>query len=264
VVKVLARFLIVTADDFGQSGSINDGVVQAHEAGIVTSASLMVRFPTSREAASYARDRPQLSVGLHVDLGEWSHRDGEWVAEYEVLASPGRRQLAAEVDRQLTAFEALMGWPPTHLDSHQHVHRGEPLRSVLVERAASLRIPLRGHDPVVRYSGAFYGQSGRGEPFPEAISVEGLVATLEELPSGWTELGCHPGAEPAGSMYGAERPVELGTLCDPAVREAVRRLGIELRSFHDVPSKATPPPPAASERGGAERITVSKPSPRER
>ena len=64
----LARYLIVNADDFGQSTGINKGVIQAHEEGIVTSASLMVRWPAAPEAAAYARNRPGLSVGLHVDL----------------------------------------------------------------------------------------------------------------------------------------------------------------------------------------------------
>jgi predicted glycoside hydrolase/deacetylase ChbG (UPF0249 family) len=42
------------------------------EQGIVTSASLMVRRPAALEAAAYARRRPDLSVGPHVDLGEWA------------------------------------------------------------------------------------------------------------------------------------------------------------------------------------------------
>jgi predicted glycoside hydrolase/deacetylase ChbG (UPF0249 family) len=64
------RYLIVNADDFGQSDGINQGVVKAYERGIVTSASLMVRWPTASAAAVYARAHPDLSLGLHIDLGE--------------------------------------------------------------------------------------------------------------------------------------------------------------------------------------------------
>jgi len=46
------RYLIVNADDFGQSQGVNRGVIAAHEHGIVTSASLMVRWPAAIEAAA--------------------------------------------------------------------------------------------------------------------------------------------------------------------------------------------------------------------
>ena len=49
------RYLIVNADDFGLSPGVNRGVVQAHERGIVTSASLMVRQPAAGAAAACAR-----------------------------------------------------------------------------------------------------------------------------------------------------------------------------------------------------------------
>ena len=72
-----ARRLIVNADDFGQTAGINEGIIQCSERGIVTSASLMVRWPSARAATEYARAAPALSVGLHIDLGEWAYRNGE-------------------------------------------------------------------------------------------------------------------------------------------------------------------------------------------
>src|SRR4051794_34872451 len=61
------RILIVNADDFGQSAAITRGIVRAHEQGIVTSTSLMVRCPAAAEAVKHAAG---LDLGLHIDLGE--------------------------------------------------------------------------------------------------------------------------------------------------------------------------------------------------
>ena len=230
-----SRYLIVNADDFGQSPGINRGVIAAHERGIVTSASLMVRWPSADDAAAYARTRSDLSVGLHVDFGEWAYRDETWVPVYQVVATEDGGAVADEVARQLDRFQALVGKPPTHLDSHQHAHRNEPVRSLLQEVAERLGIPLRECDPQIRYSGAFYGQTGKGEPYPQAITVDALIAVIRALSPGITELGCHPGEPDApdvlDSMYLTERSVELATLCDPRVRQAIEREGVMLRSF---------------------------------
>src|SRR5262245_44565211 len=79
------RYLIVNADDFVQSEGINRGIIDAFENGIVTSVSLMARWRAAASAAAYARAHPNLSVGLHVDLGEWVYREGEWQLLYEVV-----------------------------------------------------------------------------------------------------------------------------------------------------------------------------------
>jgi len=222
----LKRILIVNADDFGRSFGINRGVARAHEHGVVTSASLMVRYPASARAAAYARQRPSLSLGLHVDLGEWSLADGKWQAIYE------RHPVEQEVESQLQAFRSLVGVDPTHLDSHQHAHRHEPLRSQLVELAAELSVPLRDLNPHVRYLGSFYGQDSQGKPLRSTINVEGLLRLIDELPEGVTELGCHPGdATALVSRYVEERSIEVETLCDPRVRAAIADGQIELCTF---------------------------------
>ena len=96
------RYLIVNADDFGQSPGINRGVIQAYEKGILTSASLMVRWPAAAEAAGYARRNPDLGVGLHLDFGEWIYRDGKWLPLYRVVDESDPRAVRAEIRRQLT------------------------------------------------------------------------------------------------------------------------------------------------------------------
>jgi chitin disaccharide deacetylase len=230
----VSRRLIVNADDFGRSAGVNEGVARAREHGIVTSASLMIRWPASGPAASYARGQAGMSLGLHLDLGEWAFRGGSWVSLYEIVDLEDGGAVSAEVERQIAAFRAFAGREPTHLDSHQHVHLREPARTVILEAAGRLSVPLRHFAPAVRHCGRFYGQTSEGEPLPENITVESLLTLLSELPPGLTELGCHPGLRADfDTMYGRERAREVAVLCDPRVREAIEARGISLATFRD-------------------------------
>jgi predicted glycoside hydrolase/deacetylase ChbG (UPF0249 family) len=225
------RYLIVNADDFGQTAGVNSGVIEAHERGIVTSASLMVRWPAAADAAEYARAHPALDLGLHLDLGEWAVRNGEWVPAYEVVSSSDPSAVAAEIENQVDRFLSLVGRPPTHLDSHQHVHKQEPTLTVARAIARRLGVPLR-HDTDVCYCGSFYGQSRDGSPHPDGISVAGLIGILHSLGPGVTELSCHPGlCGDVDSMYNGERAVEIQTLCDPEIRKTILDHSIELVTF---------------------------------
>jgi predicted glycoside hydrolase/deacetylase ChbG (UPF0249 family) len=126
--RIVKRYLIVNADDFGLSHGVNRGVIKAHEQGIVTSASLMVRWPAAAAAAAYCHEHPGLSAGLHFDLGQWTYRNGNWESLYEVAPVNDVAALKREADLQLGAYLRLLGRNPSHLDSHQHVHRQEPAR----------------------------------------------------------------------------------------------------------------------------------------
>jgi chitin disaccharide deacetylase len=225
------RYLIVNADDFGRSFGVNRGIIEAHENGIVTSASLMVRWPAAAAAAAYAKERPSLGLGLHLDLGEWAYKEGAWTAVYEVVPTDDHTAVAEEVTHQLATFRRLLGRDPTHIDSHQHIHRWEPARSILIGIARGLAVPLRDHSAGVRYCGDFHGQTAKGVPLPNAISVDGLIEMLIGLPPGATELACHPGLDDElESTYRSERAEEVKVLCDPRVQAAIPR-GIELCSF---------------------------------
>lgn len=229
-----ARILIVNADDFGQSSGVNRGVIEAYENGIVTSATLMVRWPAAIEAVQYAMENPGLCLGLHLDLAEWNYSEGRWFPRYVVTPDDDESSIRHEIHRQLDTFMRIVGRPPTHIDSHQHVHRNEPVRQLLADAGKGLGVPVRDMAPGITYTGAFYGQDGRGYPVPAAITVESLVSLIEQLPEGITELGCHPGdGTGTDTMYSAERAVEVATLCHPKVRSTLVAGGVQLRSFSD-------------------------------
>ncbi len=228
------RSLIVNADDLGLSEGVNRGIIEAHEHGIVTSASLMVLKPAAASAAAYGRSHPRLSLGLHIDLGEWAYDGESWISVYRVVPLDDHTVVVQELERQLDKFRRLVGRDPSHLDSHQHVHQDEPVRSAASELARRLNVPLRHCSVGIQYCGRFYGQTARGVPIPGAISVESLLAILADLPNGVTELGCHPGRDVrTESPYGPERSTEVDVLCHGRVQDCVYAQGIELRSFGD-------------------------------
>jgi len=216
------RCLIVNGDDFGASGGINRGIVEAHRDGILTSASLLVDRPASAEAAALGRQHAGLSLGLHLELDP---------------DDPERA--AAECDRQLARFFELAGEPPTHVDSHHDVHHDPRILPLVLALARSAGVPVRGHS-AARHLAKFYGRWG-GATHPEQIGVDGLLRLVDVgVGEGVTELSCHPGYVEPGfrSSYAAERELELRTLCDPRVRQAIRDRAIELIGFRDLLARA--------------------------
>jgi len=180
----MERALVVNADDLGLCETVNEGIFAAHEGGIVTSASLMVRQAAAPAAARAAADHPRLAIGLHLDLGQWDYTGGEWIQAYGRCDLESAAGVEAECRAQLDLFRSLLGRDPTHLDSHQHVHDSEPVATVAAALAAELDVPLRGRG--IRYEGGFYGQDGKGEPYPDSISPASLIRLIHGLPPGWT------------------------------------------------------------------------------
>jgi chitin disaccharide deacetylase len=227
------RYLIVNGDDFGSSPGINQGIMEAHERGILTSTSLLVKTEWAREAASLGSHAPHLSVGLHLDVR----------AELKEL-SPDPQRLRESLLWQFTRFEELMGRPPTHLDSHHNAHRDPRALPYLLELAGKHGLPLREHSPV-HYFSKFYGQWA-GETHLEQVSVENLMMMIKtEIGDGVTELSCHPGYVEAKhpTSYRIEREAELRTLCDPRVRIGLAEQAIGLISYHDFPKLSVDKPP---------------------
>jgi predicted glycoside hydrolase/deacetylase ChbG (UPF0249 family) len=222
------RNLIVNADDFGASRGINRGIVHCHVEGVVTSTSLMVTGRAAKDAAALALEHRGLAVGLHWDL------DCEEGGDGVPLDDPAAVRL--ELERQLDSFHSLMGRPPTHIDSHHHVHCGPEIAPIARELVAPLAVPLRGEGPV-RFVGGFYGQWEWQVTDLEHVSPEFLTWILRnEVEEGWTEISCHPGYVTGDfdSAYLAEREVEMATLTDPRIRTEIDALGIRLASYADL------------------------------
>jgi chitin disaccharide deacetylase len=151
------RRLIVNADDFGRSRSINEAVLRAHREGILTTASLMVNEPAYEEAVTIARENLSLGVGLHVSLlfgrsALPSSRISGLVNERgEFSESPVasgmkfffrrelREQIEAEVSAQFERFRAT-GLKCDHVNGHLHMHLHPVVFEILMRHAEEWNI----------------------------------------------------------------------------------------------------------------------------
>jgi len=137
-----SKRLIVNADDFGMSRGITDGILRAHQDGIVTSASMMVNMPGSEYAIQRMPEFPSLGVGVHLNLCEGRPllpphkvstlitKDGVFHPLPEMIHRMWHWQLSErEIDAELRAQILWMkerGATPTHADSHQHMYTYPP------------------------------------------------------------------------------------------------------------------------------------------
>ena len=147
-----ARRLIVNADDFGRTHSINHAVVRAHREGILTTASLMVNGEAADEAIEQARQNTRLGVGLHVSLvcgtsalppgaipglvdagGNFSSHPVASGIRY-FFHPELRPQLEREIQAQFERFR-VTGLPLDHVNGHLHFHLHPVVFGILMRSA---------------------------------------------------------------------------------------------------------------------------------
>lgn len=196
--------------------------------------------------------------------------EGLFIDQHSMWANAERipvDQLRAEFSAQMERFVSLAGRFPDHVDCHHFVHLYPPFFQEYADLAAQYRLPLRVPFPPEsdfrravktlsflegfprdlvrgmiatntallnargvrhpdRFIGTFFGR--------QALTVDHLLQLFDTLPTGVTELMCHPGydaVELAGSSYRSEREMELQLLTHPDVLEGLDAAGIELVTF---------------------------------
>jgi predicted glycoside hydrolase/deacetylase ChbG (UPF0249 family) len=156
-----AKLLIVHADDLGMTHSVNAASIQALQSGLVNSGSMMVPTPWFPEIADFARNHPDVDLGLHLTLtseriyfrwgpvapanrvpslidsaGYFFH---DWESGPHIDAAEAELEIRAQIDKALT-----IGLHPTHLDSHQYrlIATSKDLFAAFVRVAHDYNLPF--------------------------------------------------------------------------------------------------------------------------
>lgn len=192
--SLLARQLVVNADDFGISRGVNRGIVEAHRNGLVTSASLMPNLPSAEDALTRAAACQDLGLGLHLTLTAGRplsppnrvptlvDSEGQFHVLGTLLGRLSLGQVSADdLSRELGAqveWALRRGVRPSHLDSHHHVHVHPRVAPVVISLARQhgigwVRCPVeRGPSP------ALLGLTPKDAVRTVAISTFGLLTKI--------------------------------------------------------------------------------------
>ena len=150
--------LLVNADDFGLTESVNRGILDAHREGIVTSATLLANGMAFESAVAASKRFYRLGIGVHLNLTE-----GMPVADASQIRTlvdrRGRLSMAparlwvgiaaGQVSLRHIEFELRAqvkkvietGVRPTHFDGHKHVHVLPPVSEIVIRLAREFSVP---------------------------------------------------------------------------------------------------------------------------
>jgi hopanoid biosynthesis associated protein HpnK len=156
------RRLIINADDFGLTPGVNRAISEAHERGVVTSATLMANGREFEDAAQRARTAPRLSTGCHIVLADGSPvlKPSQVPSLIDRSSANGTRfreawssfawaaisrrlvpeEIEAEAVAQIRRLQAA-GITVSHLDTHKHTHLFPHVLRPLLRAVAACGVP---------------------------------------------------------------------------------------------------------------------------
>ena len=278
------KTLLVNADDFGFTGDVNSGIIEAHTRGILTATTLMANGAAFDDAVRLADANPALDVGCHLVLV-----GGDSILTGKPFPVTVRALLDAIVLRRVDPYTELKaqiqrivdaGLRPVHMDTHKHTHLfppvldavarlsnefgirwirrpfdfpmqagGLPLSKRLVSKAFGIVRPrlervLEASDCLSTDHFAGFSMTGR-------FTAQDVVDLIHALPEGSTEFMVHPGhctaeLRAAPTRLKESRAQELAALVAPEVKWALSEAGVLLSGYRDLEGSSTAAQPIQS------------------
>lgn len=248
--------LIMNADDFGLSESVNNGIVECFKSGIVTSTTIMMNQKGVEHAAQLYKQGLIPEIGLHftVTAGQplsdplmvssLVDEHGYFLDRKTLMTkNVCEEEVYIELHAQYNAAIEL-GLNINHIDSHHFAGVYPPLKKAFIRFANEINLPVRRIDNIV------HGQNGLTVRTPDAfdaqffdsgVSLEQLKTLIlsykDTLSDGTLELMCHPSTEDNSDLteltsYMAMRVIERDLLTSPELSHWLKKEGIECVGFN--------------------------------
>jgi chitin disaccharide deacetylase len=228
---VIGARLIISADDLGLTKGHNHAIAEAHQNGVLTSASLLTSGLAFDDAVECARRLPTLGLSVHLTLLEGSpvlpptevcdlvDEQGQFGFSYTQLfqrLALGRVRLEHVYVEWRAQIQKVLetGLYVTHLDSHKHIHMHPQLLEIALKLCHEFGVPrmrlvkpvylLSGVKPAVLGGLALWAERRmmwQGVRAPDALfgleasgkmTVERVLTLLRHPWQGTRELMMHP------------------------------------------------------------------------
>ena len=152
------RLLVVNADDFGWSRSVNEGIIGTHRTGIVTRASLLATGRAFEDGVERALATPTLALGVHLEMyrdrpvlpvdavSSLVGADGMFLGSSRAIIrglmsnSFDLEQLESEFRAQIERVRDA-GIKPSHVDSEKHLHMWPAVFEIVCRLTKEFDIP---------------------------------------------------------------------------------------------------------------------------
>jgi chitin disaccharide deacetylase len=244
--------LIINADDLNLTEGVSEAILDAHDHGSVTSATLMITQPVPKWLMAAVHQRKKLGVGLHLNISL-----GESVSLPSKVSSlltpfggfrktpdqksrlPKKGELILEWTSQVEKFRKVFGKMPTHLDTHHQLHDHPFFFDALCRLSKRFKFPIRrSRQMTIKNQSCYFKTTDflwtdldPKDPWKKTK----LIACLKTLRPGLNEIMCHPGKNDAAlssiSSFREAREIEWKLFKSHEIRALIQKLGFVLTHY---------------------------------
>ena len=234
--------LIINADDFGLTHGCNQGILEGHKKGLISSTTVMMTCPDIVQSLALLKDVDDLGIGVHLCITSghpltagqsFRDRDGSFRKRNTYLhgIDCDIDEVYLEWKAQIDTFIKLTGRKPDHFDSHHHIHLMPRFQSVTRKLSQEYSLPFRqdkriiNDQPFVQCFTDFHASNANIETLKKIIAMPEENIEIMTHPAFVDEELCRI------SSYSVERKVELDFWMDSETKAFLNEHHIAITNY---------------------------------